>query len=696
MSTSEKITEPTTEYKSVNYDEFLTRYYSDDILKLASIYPSSKTLFIDFTTIENYDLDLSNSVLEKPYLEKSKIIKALKDHDIPTDIELKDVAISFKNLPPTERITIQDIGSDEMGHLVSIEGRLNKTGPVRVKLVNGAFKCMRCDHVMYVLQPDVVLTEPYECENDVCGRKGSFQLDSDSSTWIDQQVLEIQDLYEYSKPGTPLRNLQVIIHGRDLVEMVPAIGSQVIVTGVIKRVPKKGVLGKTSLFDTVIEADHIESVEPDIDLLVTEEDKKRFRTFADSADVYENLIASTVPSVLGYDTIKLAMLGVSVSGPNYVLPDGRNVRGYTHALLCGDPGTAKTVLIEGIRNLNPRSQYAAGKGSSSVGLTVAVVPDEISGGYSAQAGALVLADKGLMVIDEFDKLGKEDQQALNTVLESSKIVVNKAGLNQVFNARCPVIAISNPKFLRFDPYEDISKQVNIPSDLMSRFDLIYKIQDEPNPINDRAIAEHQGAIWRKIGKSVELDAPLSVEDMRKYLSYAKTFDPEITEDVEREVTNYYLSLRAGNYNDNNNNTSISVTARDNNGMYRVVKSIAKLRLASVCNIEDVQWAITIHKASLDALIDPKTGQIDGDIRFGQSRSQQEKQKAIRAIIIELQQGNGNGNDNGMNQSAFLNDIISVAKTRNITSEDVLASINKHKTQGNILEISEKNYRWVGA
>lgn len=658
-----------------DYSEFLERYYREDILKLAGEYPDRKTLVIDFTRIEKYDIEVGERLLEYPDTVLEKLSKALQEYDIPVPEPLSKARVSIHNLPKNERISIHKIGSEQVNKLIAIEGRINKVGERKVKLLVGAFKCLHCESVTFVQQPeDGKFLEPYQCENDSCERKRAFRLSYSDSTTTNEQKLEIQELYESLKPGQPLRDLKAVVRGNDI--PIPALGSQAIITGIVRVSRKEG----SNLFDTYIEVLHIEAIEPEINLTISEAEKREFRELANSGNIFEKLISSTAPAVLGYSEIKLALLCAVVSGPNTII-GGSTFRGYLHIAIVGEPGTAKTLLAMYFRAVIPRAQYSAGRGSTVAGLTVAVNKEE--GGYTAQAGALVLADKGLMIIDELDKLESEDIQALNTALESSFVKTDKATIHRQDNAREPIIALLNPKGIRFDDHEDISKQIKIPADTLSRFDLIFKIQDIPNPEKDRAIAEHIDKLWqRATGKheQARADIPIDIdiETMRKYLAYAKTFEPVIPAGVGESIIQYYLSLR------NSGDGTIQATARDLNALYRLTKAIAKLRLSNECTIEDVNSAIKIHKTSQGFIRDPITGKLDIDILYGMGKGQRDRIKAIREIIRDLQNSNG--------EKAFLDDIVTIAKNKNITEEQT-ADVLKHlKEQGDIIEVKEGFYR----
>jgi len=247
-----------------------------------------------------------------------------------------------------------------------------------------------------------------------------------------------------------------------------------------------------------------------------------------------------------------------------------------------------------------------------------------------------------------------------------------------------VIALCNPKNIRFDQYEPLTKQIAIPGDTLSRFGLVFKIQDIPNVVNDKAIAEHQARQWARYETGIQEqpeEGSLSQEKLSKYLQYAKTIKPRTTPETREEIMNYFLTLRT-----TGDNGTIATTARQNNDLYRLTKAIAKLRLSDTCSMGDVEMAIQIHKASLEALRDPKTGKIDIDIIFGSSTTQRDRLKQIIHIIKDMQDSNSTG--------AHFQDIILKAADKNIKRDQVTSDVQHLKQAGDIIEVSSGFYRVV--
>ena len=272
---------------------------------------------------------------------------------IPSDDNMSKAVISIRGLPDT--IPIHKIGQDQVNKLISIEGRITRIAPKYQKLTTGAFKCQRCGDITFFEQPDERYIEPFICQSDECGRKGPFKLLPEQSEYEDQQKIGLQDLYESAKPGQPLREIIVLLRTAELIGSIPGMGAQCIITGILRLQMKTNAGGKSSEYKPYLEAVHIEPKETEIDLSISEAEKREFNEIVARGDIMKTLVTSTAPDILGYEIIKAALLCSIVSGA-----DNPQNREYIHLILCGDPGTGKSALLRYVRALVPRAQYSAG------------------------------------------------------------------------------------------------------------------------------------------------------------------------------------------------------------------------------------------------------------------------------------------------------------------------------------------------
>ena len=471
------------------------------------------------------------------------------------------------------------------------------------------------------------------------------------------------------------------------------------VNGILRSVQKINRDGKTIYFDIYLDCMSIELEEQEFDELeITPEDEEAIMKLSKDPRILNKMIGSIAPSIYGYEEVKQAVALQLFSGVVKNLPDGTRIRGDIHILLVGDPGIAKSQILRYVVNLAPRGVYASGKSASSAGLTAAAVKDDFDGSWTLEAGALVLADKGVAAIDEMDKMKTEDRSSLHEAMESQTISVAKAGILATLKCRCSLLGAANPKLGRFDPFDNIAEQINMPPSLMSRFDLIFILQDKPEEKRDKNIAghilkshfagelnEHQKHVLssqvtdesiKDAMKSIrpEIEAAL----LRKYIAYAKRrVFPIMTEEAKERITKFYLELRKQGEGDN---APIAVTARQLEGLVRLSEASAKMRLSEKVTPEDVEKTIGITMSSLKQVgMDNETGKLDIDIlTVGVGRSQRERIKDLKNIIMDLSAEYGSG-------GVPADKILEKALEHGLTKEKVEKEIKKLKEIGEIFE-----------
>lgn len=328
-------------------------------------------------------------------------------------------------------------------------------------------------------------------------------------------------------------------------------------------------------------------------------------------------------------------------------------------LLIGDPGTGKSQMISYVENIAPRSVYTSGKGSSAAGLTAAAVRDDFGDGqqWSLEAGALVLADKGIAAVDELDKMDSSDRSAMHEGLEQQKISVSKAGINATLKARCSLLGAANPKYGRFDQYEPIGEQIDLEPALISRFDLIFTVTDSPDPDHDSRLAKHiiktnyAGEINtqreelasseftpEQVAEVTQEVAPeIDAELLRKYIAHAKrSCYPTMTEEAKDLIEEFYVNLRSKGADED---APVPVTARKLEAMVRLAEASARVRLSDTVERIDADRATDIVESCLkDIGVDPETGQFDADVvETGTSKSQRDRIKNIKGLIADIEE-----------------------------------------------------------
>ncbi|CDK40312.1 DNA replication helicase protein MCM @ intein-containing [Halorubrum sp. DM2] len=637
--------------------QFYRNYYREEIGQLAQRYPNEqRSLYVSYDDLFQFDRDLAEDFLNKPEQMREYAEEALRLYDLPADVSLGRAHVRVEDLPESVDIRGIRVHDDHIGKLVSVQGIVRKATDVRPKVTEAAFECQRCGTMTYIPQSDGGFQEPHECQG--CERQGPFRVNFDQSEFVDSQKLRIQESPEGLRGGETPQSLDVDIVDDITGEVSP--GDHVTCVGVLHIEQVEQGNEKSAIFDLYMDGVSIAIEDEEFeDMDITEADKRDIIELSERDDIYEAMVASIAPAIYGYEEEKLAMILQLFSGVTKHLPDGSRIRGDLHMLLIGDPGTGKSQMISYIRHIAPRSVYTSGKGSSSAGLTAAAVRDDFGDGqqWTLEAGALVLADKGIAAVDELDKMRSEDRSAMHQALEQQRISVNKAGINATLKARCSLLGAANPKYGRFDQYEPIGEQIDLEPALISRFDLIFTVTDDPDPEHDSRLAKHiintnyAGELntqreelttseftSEQVAEVTEEVAPeIEAELLRKYIAHAKrTCYPTMTEEAKELIEEFYVDLRSKGSGEDD---PVPVTARKLEAMVRLAEASARVRLSDTVEREDADRATDIVESCLkDIGVDPETGQFDADVvETGTSKSQRDRIKNIKGLIADIEE-----------------------------------------------------------
>ncbi|KAG8689131.1 minichromosome maintenance protein 5 [Ceratobasidium sp. 423] len=346
----------------------------------------------------------------------------------------------------------------------------------------------------------------------------------------------------------------------------------------------------------------------------TAADEVAFRALARTEGLYEKFARSVAPSIYGSLDIKKAITCLLFGGAKRILPDNMHLRGDINVLLLGDPGTAKSQLLKFVEKASPISVYTSGKGSSAAGLTAAVQRDPISREFFLEGGAMVLADGGVVCIDEFDKMRDEDRVAIHEAMEQQTISVAKAGITTVLNSRTSVLAAANPVFGRYDEGRSPGENIDFQTTILSRFDMIFIVRDEHNESRDKAIAKHVMNIHMdRAEDETDVEGEIDLDTMRRYVAFCKqTCAPRLSAESAELLSSHFVSLRKEVQQverDNNERSSIPITIRQLEAITRISEALAKITLSPVVQPNHVEEAIRLFKSStMDAVA---TGSTDG-------------------------------------------------------------------------------------
>lgn len=650
--------------------DFLEKNYYAEVAEKAR--KGEKFLTISFADLTKYDPEIADYFLDQP--EEALNAAAAAITMIETQGDVKGFTVRIKKLPESHMLMIRNVRSNHLNKLHFTEGIVRQKSDVRPQVTAAKFECPSCGNALHVLQLDTKFKEPSRCS---CGRKGKFRLLN--KELVDAQGIVLEEVPEQLEGGEQPKRMNVFLKN-DLVsplsEKKTNPGSRIVITGVIKEVPiitRSGV--QSTKFDLLLEANNVETVDEDFnDIKITPEEEKQIKDIAQDPHSLKKLVQSVAPSIYGHDKIKEALLIQMAGGVRKRRDDGVITRGDIHVLLVGDPGAAKSQMLKRMTRVAPKARYVTGKGASGAGLSATVVKDEFLQGWSLEAGALVLANKGLCCIDEMDKMAKEDTWAMHEALEQQSVTISKANIQASLRCETTVLAAANPKFGRFDPYETVANQINLPPTLINRFDLIFTIKDIPDQAKDERMARfilnlHQ----QNTGTPIEIDTKL----LKKYISYARqNCKPKLTDGAIEELQEYYIKMRASS---GEGAKSVPISARQLEGLVRLSEGSAKLRLSDKVLKKDAKKAIELMDYCLrQVAYDEKTGTIDIDrIATEMPAAQRNKIVTVKEVIAEL--------ENKLGKTIPVEDIIKISGEKGLSESEVDEVLQKLRKAGDIFE-----------
>ena len=634
------------------WSRFLKRRYKKELAELSREYPYKHSLVIDYREIKNNELAFE--LLERP----GKVIGDVKDAILEYNLVLLKggkkpslLNIRFINLP--KKINARDIRAQHINKFVSVEGIIRKVTEVRPRIISARFQCKTCRHLTDpVPQGYKHFNEPEFCP--VCEKKTKMEVLPALSEFIDAQKIRIQESPEGLRGGEQPQTIDVDV--TDDMTGVVSPGDRVIVNGILRSIQRDSYNVKSTLFDIYIECNSIEMGEKEFEEVnISEDDENEIISLSQDPGIYKKIQQSIAPTIYGNESEKEAIALQLFGGIQKSMPDGSHLRGDIHILLVGDPGIAKSQMLRYVVELSPRGIYASGKSSTSAGLTATAVKDEFGDGrWTLEAGALVLADMGIACVDEMDKMNKDDRSSLHEAMEQQSISVAKAGITATLRSRCSLLGAANPKLGRFDKFLSIAEQINMPPSLLSRFDLIFIMYDDPDKMRDNAIASHiinthrVGEMIRQneISPVVDFDdeyinqqmAPIkpSIEKdfLRKYIAYSKrNCFPVLSDDARDVLVGYYMKLRSLAGEDK----PVPVTARQLEALVRLAEASARVRLSGTIDVEDAERTVRIVDISLrQVAFDSESGEFDIDrVATGVPKKKRDVISEIRAAVSEV-------------------------------------------------------------
>ncbi len=561
---------------------FLKNYHEDEIKELKKS-ESPAALHVDFHELNEFCkayihvslIDQVHSILNAGEIILNENSKSR------LSIRLDDVSYTA---------LLKDLDTEHIGQFISVVAMVKNITPIKAHIKNAMFECRSCCELISMEQKgEAVISEPGICR--ACGGR-SFRVIPERSEFIDYRYVKLEEPLELRKFGAT-REFMAYMEG-DLAGPQQTIkpGDVVDVTGYFDVVYDE----KAKEWKFLIKIHNItpqNSSFEDVDL--SDGDVEMIRDLSKKEDIFETFINSISPSIHGYHDVKAGIVLQLFEGNK---PEDDSVdsdRWVIHILLIGDPGIGKSKMIREVASMAPKGINVSGTGSTEVGLTASAVKDELTGKWAMEAGAIVLADSGILCIDEFDKLSKKTMKSLNEPMEQLSVTTAKAGLVQTMSSRTSILAAANPKYSKFDAYKGIKDQINIPESTLSRFDLVYAMADKIEINKDKELAD------RILSHDLKEDGNerLSPETLKKYIAYAKSeIKPELSEVAKAKIVDFYVSTRQAAAE---NPDSKPITPRDLEAISRLSVARAKVELRDFVDEKDAEEAIDVFSKALKTI-----------------------------------------------------------------------------------------------
>ena len=570
---------------------YIDNVHTNEIEEVRSLHQQSK-ISIDYNQLNQYLLDTSGKDFWD--WQMYTFIDSMEEYYNTNSTPKEHISFKLINVP--ESVELHDLDATNNKEWISCKAMVKNITDIRVDLKQAVYECQNCMKLITINITDGTnITIPTVCPE--CNGK-RIRLLKDSSHYRDYRWVKLEELLERRKGGatrefkgymqdylaSPFHNIKA--------------GDVVDVTGEFRVEPRK-VRGKADGFEFIIDIHNITPVDDAFeDYRLTETDKEMIMELSKRDNIYDLLCNTLAPEIYGHDTVKEGLLLQLFEGSRPVddtFKSDTMDRWTSHILLIGDPGVGKSQLMSAVQKRSPKVIGVAGTNTSQAGLTTSAVKDELTGTWTMEAGAVILADTGLLCIDEFDKLSSNAQKSLNEPMEQLSVSSAKAGLVQTMTARTSILAAANPKYSRFTDTKTIKEQLDIAESTLSRFDLIFVLRDNVNETKDKALAN---TLLRK-NSSVEDVETLSDDCFKKYITFMKAnCFPVLTDEVIEILSSFYVTVRQQAIQSNDGKP---ITARDLKSLERLTIARAKCEGRTVTKRSDAEHAIRIYNESLETL-----------------------------------------------------------------------------------------------
>ncbi|XP_075035781.1 DNA replication licensing factor MCM5 [Mixophyes fleayi] len=526
---------------------------------------------------------------------------------------------------------IRSLKSEQMSHLVKIPGIIIAATAVRAKAIKISIQCRSCRNTIsnIAVRPGLEgYAMPRKCNTEQAGRPkcplDPYYIIPDKCKCVDFQTLKLQESPDAVPHGEMPRHMQLYCDRYLCDKVVP--GNRVTIMGIysIRKSGKTSTKGRDRV-GVGIRSSYIRVVGIQVDTegtgrsatgAVTPQEEEEFRRLASKPDIYETIGKSIAPSIYGSTDIKKAIACLLFGGSRKRLPDGLTRRGDINLLMLGDPGTAKSQLLKFVERCSPIGVYTSGKGSSAAGLTASVMRDPVSRNFIMEGGAMVLADGGVVCIDEFDKMREDDRVAIHEAMEQQTISIAKAGITTTLNSRCSVLAAANSVYGRWDDTKG-EENIDFMPTILSRFDMIFIVKDEHNEQRDMIMAKHVMNVHLSARTQTHsVVGEVELNTLKKYIAYCRAkCGPRLSIEAAEKLKNRYVLMRSGareHERESEKRSSIPITVRQLEAVVRIAESLSKMKLLPFATESDIDEALRLFQVStLDAAMSGSLCGVEG-------------------------------------------------------------------------------------